>query len=175
MATPAITPERVGTLLERSDELAALAASIASVASTGCGRLVLVRGEAGVGKTALMRRCCDDQRSARVLWGSCDALFTPRPLGPFLDISELTGGELGRVAASPARPYEVAGALMRELIASPTSVVVVEDVHWADEATLDVLRIVSRRVETLPALIVATYRDDELDRRHPLRRRFLAS
>jgi len=122
-----------------------------------------------VGKTALARRFCDDQGLARVLWGACDALFTPRPLGPFLDIAQATGGELERVAASGAKAYEFAAALMRELKGPPPSVVVVEDVHWADEATLDVLRIVARRVETLPALIVATYRDDELDRRHPLR------
>jgi DNA-binding CsgD family transcriptional regulator len=156
-------------LLERAPELSVLSDSLAAVVASAHGRLVLVRGEAGVGKTALVRRCCDDQRSARVLWGACDALFTPRPLGPFLDIAQAAGGELERVAASGAPPYEVAGALMRELIGSPSSVVVVEDLHWADEATLDVLRIVARRVETLPALIVVTYRDDELDRRHPLR------
>src|ERR1700689_3865368 len=62
-------------LLERSEEVAAL-----------------VRGEGGVGKTALVRRWCDEQDSARVLWGACDALFTPRPLGPFLDIAQQTKG-----------------------------------------------------------------------------------
>jgi DNA-binding CsgD family transcriptional regulator len=156
-------------LLERSVELSTLSDSLTAVASTGSGRLVFVRGEAGVGKTALVRQFCDQQRAARVLWGACDALFTPRPLAPFLDIAQAVGGEVEQVATSGGRPYEVAAALMRALKRS-TSVVVVEDVHWADEATLDVLRIVARRVETLPALVVATFRDDELDRRHPLRR-----
>ncbi len=149
--------------------LAALAELLADVTATGQGRLVLVRGEAGVGKTALVRRFCEDEQPARVLWGGCDALFTPRPLGPFLDVAHAAGGELDRVATSGAKPYEVAAALMRELEGSAACIVVVEDVHWADEATLDVLRIVARRIEALPALIVATYRDDELDRRHPLR------
>jgi DNA-binding CsgD family transcriptional regulator len=165
-ATP--TTERVGELLERSPGLSALAEALAAVAASRRGSLALVLGESGVGKTALVRRFCDDQDVARVLWGACDPLFTPRPLGPFLDIAEPAGGELGRIAASDAKPYEVAEALMREL-RETVSAVVVEDVHWADEATLDVLRIVGRRIEALPALVVLTYRDDELDRRHPLR------
>jgi DNA-binding CsgD family transcriptional regulator/post-segregation antitoxin (ccd killing protein) len=162
-----ITLER-NELLERARALTELD-SLAAVAASGRGRLGLVSGEAGVGKTALVRRFCDEQRSARVLWGACDALFTPRPLGPFLDIAAAVGGEIARVAAGEARPYEVADALMRELTAS-ASVVVVEDVHWAGEATLDVLRIVARRIDSLPVLLLLTYRDDELDRRHPLRR-----
>ena len=164
-----IVSEARRELLERSEELSLLGDVLAGVAAGGGGRLVLVRGEAGAGKSALVREFCDDQRLARVLWGACDALFTPRPLGPFLDIAKAAGGELERVVESGPRPYELAEALMRELRGPPVSIVVVEDVHWADEATLDVVRIVARRIEMLSALIVATFRDDELDRRHPLR------
>src|SRR4029077_10920580 len=89
-----------------------------------------------------------------VLRGTCDPLYTPRPLGPFLDIAHTTSGELERAAIGGVKPYEVAAALMRELEGAAPSVVLIEDVHWADEATLDVLRIVARRVETLPVLIV---------------------
>ena len=135
----------------------------------GSGRVVLVQGEAGVGKTALVRWFCDEQRLARVLWGGCDPLFTPRPLGPFIDIGEAVGGEVGRAAESGVLPHRFAEALMRELLEQPSSVVVVEDAHWADEATLDVLRIVARRIGKLPALVVVTFRRDELDRWHPLR------
>ena len=127
-----------------------------------------MRGEAGAGKTALVSRFCDDH-AGRVLEGACDPLLTARPLGPFLDIARSAGGELGRIASTTPKPYELAGALMTELDERGPSIVVLEDVHWADEATLDVLRIVARRIESLPVLLVATYRHDELDRRHPLR------
>jgi DNA-binding CsgD family transcriptional regulator len=170
-AMPRSKPGERGTeLLERGSALAALAGLLEDVSATGQGRLVLVRGEAGVGKTALVRRFTAAAEPVLVLRGTCDPLYTPRPLGPFLDIAHTTGGDLERAATGGVKPYEVAAALMRELERVAPSVVLIEDVHWADEATLDVLRIVARRVETLPALIVATYRDDELDRRHPLRR-----
>src|SRR3954470_13201238 len=98
-------------LLERAEHLSALGASLAEVASGQGGRLVLVSGEAGVGKTALVRRFCDDLAGlARVLWGNCDALFTPRPLGPFFDIAETTAGELEELVASGAKSHEVVAA-----------------------------------------------------------------
>lgn len=134
------------------------------------GRLTLVGSEAGGGKTVLLRRFCDERRgSGRVLWGACDALFTPRPLGPLLDIAQLTAGELQSVVQSGAMPHDVTAALMRELNEHAPTVVVIEDMHWADEATLDVLRLLGRRIETVPALVLASYRDDQLERAHPLR------
>ena len=156
-------------LLERSGQLRALGEALAAVASGGHGRIVLVAGEAGIGKTALLRRfCAGVDGSARVLWAGCDPLFTPRPLGPVLDLARAVAGEVAARAADGARPYDVAAALLRELAARP-SVAVVEDVHWADEATLDVIRLAGRRVADVPALLVLSYRDDELDRSHPLR------
>ena len=117
-----------------------------------------------------MRRFRDAPgRPARILWGACDPLFTPSPLGPLLAVAEGTGGELRAVVERGAMPYEVGAALARELSARAPAVFVLEDVHWADEATLDVLRLLARRVETVPALVVASYRDDALDRAHPLR------
>ena len=82
---------------------------------------------------------------------------------------EYLGGEIESVAQSGAPPYEFAEALMRRLAEPGLAIMVIEDAHLADEATLDVLRIVARRIDLLPALIVVTFRDDELDRRHPLR------
>jgi DNA-binding CsgD family transcriptional regulator/tetratricopeptide (TPR) repeat protein len=159
-----------GGLLERSEELSSLGASLAEVAGGRRGRVVLVSGEAGVGKTALVRRFCDDQGgSVRVLWGNCDALFTPRPLGPLFDIAEVTAGELEELVASGAKAHEVVAALARELGRRAPTVMVVEDVHQADGATLDVIRLLGRRVATIPALIVATYREDDLAGAHPLR------
>jgi len=156
-------------LLERSGQLTVLRGALASVASSGRGQIVLVAGEAGIGKTALLRRfCASVDGSARVLWAGCDPLFTPRPLGPVLDLAGMIGGEVAR-AAGGAGPFEVAAALLGALRSAGPSVVVLEDVHWADEATLDVVRLAGRRVADIPALLVLSYRDDELDRSHPLR------
>jgi tetratricopeptide (TPR) repeat protein len=157
-------------LLEREGALATLAESLAEVVRTSRGRLVLVSGEAGVGKTALLRQFCNrDQARARILWGACDPLFTPRPLGPMLDVAESCGGELARTVASAGKPQAVAAALSRELGSRDKTILVLEDLHWADEASLDVVALLGRRLDAVPALIALTYRDDELDRRHPLR------
>ena len=159
-----------GVLLERAGELSVLADCLEAVGRSAHGRVLLVSGEAGVGKTTVLRRFCEERgQSARVLWGACDPLFTPRPLGPLLGVAEGSGGELAAVVGSGAMPHEVVAALARELSVRAPTVFVLEDVHWADEATLDVLRLLARRVETVPALLVASYRDDELDRAHPLR------
>jgi len=155
-------------LLERTAELDAFAAALAAVDETGRGKLALVRGEAGIGKTALVDSFTGSVHSARVLRAACEPLHTPSPLGPFLEIADAIGGELARVAAAGPQPYALTAALVRELASRP-AVVLIEDIHWADEATLDVLRLLSRRLESVPALVVATYRDDELTRSHPLR------
>jgi DNA-binding CsgD family transcriptional regulator/tetratricopeptide (TPR) repeat protein len=171
---PSVTPGpgagASGVLLERAAELSVLVHCLEAVERSSRGQVLLVGGEAGVGKTALARRFCDERRpSARILWGACDPLFTPSPLGPLRVVAEETGGELEEVVARGAMPHAVVTALARELSARAPTVFVLEDAHWADEATLDVLRLLARRVETVPALVVATYRDDELDRGHPFR------
>src|SRR6516165_5306046 len=108
-------------LLERSGQLRALGGALAAVAASGTGRIVLVAGEAGIGKTALLRRfCAGVAGSARVLWAVCEPLFTPRPLGPVLDLARAVGGEVAARAADGARPYDVAAALLRELAAAPS-------------------------------------------------------
>ncbi len=163
-------PGEDSALLERAGELATLERSLAT-ARDGRGSFVLVSGEAGVGKTALVRAFCEAHRgAARVLWGRCDPLFTPRPLGPLLDIAEAVGGELAEVAQSAgASPHQVAMALRRELGGRQPAIVVVDDAQWADQATLDVIRLLSSRLEGVGAAVIVAYRDDELDRWHPLR------
>ncbi len=155
-------------LLERTGELAALERSLAT-ARDGRGSLVLVSGEAGIGKTALVRAFCDAHRDgARVLWGVCDPLFTPRPLGPLLDVAEVVGGEVAELVQAGAGPHDVTMALRRELGRRPPTIMVIDDAHWADEATLDVIRLLASRLEGVRAAVIVTYRD-ELDRWHPLR------
>ena len=157
-------------LLERGEGLSVLGEALAEVTAHARGRLVLVRGEAGIGKTALVQRFCEAQRPpGRILWGACEALFTPRPLGPLAEVAQSIGGEFEEFVDSGARLHEVLSALTGEVAKRPPTVLVLEDLHWADEATLDVLRLLGRRVDRFPALVVATYRDDELGARHPLR------
>jgi DNA-binding CsgD family transcriptional regulator/tetratricopeptide (TPR) repeat protein len=157
-------------LLERESQLAAFAELLNDVRAGSVGRLVLIGGEAGAGKTAMLERFCRDiAGSGRVMWGACAPLQTPRPLGPLLDVAETTGGEFERAVAAAQRPYEVATALLRELRRRAPTVLVLEDLHWADEATIDVLALVGARIATVPALVLASYRDDELDRTHRLR------
>ncbi len=161
--------ERVA-LLERADALSTLAEQLREVRDGGAGRVVFISGEAGVGKSTLVRRFCADQaESARVLSGTCDVLFTPRPLGPLFDIAEATGGELAELVAGAAKAHEVVAALVAEVMRRPPTVIVLEDIHQADGATLDVVRLLGRRVEAMPALVLATYREDELTASHPLR------
>jgi DNA-binding CsgD family transcriptional regulator/tetratricopeptide (TPR) repeat protein len=155
-------------LLERTAELEALAAALAAVDESACGKLALVRGEAGVGKTALVDAFCATHRSWRVLRAASEPLHTPSPLGPFLEIADAVGGDLARIAEGGPKPYALTAALARVLAAGP-AVLVIEDIHWADEATLDVLRLLTRRLESVPTLVIVTYRDDELTRDHPLR------
>ncbi|HET6642720.1 MAG TPA: AAA family ATPase [Gaiellaceae bacterium] len=160
--------EQLG-LLERDDMLEELRLALAE-ASAGRGRLVLIAGEAGVGKTAVVQALCDKQSgNIRIFRGACDPLFTPRPLGPFMDIADDAGGELAKVLEAGGSAHELVSALLAETSGRRPAIVVLEDVHWADEATLDALRLLARRVDRAAVLVLVTYRDDSLDRMHPLR------
>ena len=104
-----------------------------------------------------------------MLVGACDALATPRTLGPLRDLTPFVGPRLAGALRSGDRE-EVFESLRDELETAPGTVLVVEDVHWSDEATLDALRFLARRIDELPVVLVLTYRDDELDGGHPLTR-----
>ena len=156
-------------LLERGASRAALA-EYAAEARRGDGRLVTLAGEAGVGKTALLEQFQRELPDARWLWGACDGLFTPRPLGPLYDLADQLGGTLLELCAAGAGREELFRALLRQVSEpGPLTVVVVEDVHWADEATIDLLRFAGRRLRDAPVLFIVTYRDDDLAADDPLR------
>ena len=155
-------------ILEREHELAELGAA-ALRAKDGDGSVTLILGEAGIGKSSLVggiRAVLPAE--GRLLVGYCDDLATPRVLGPLRDLIGSVGGALTQALESGDRG-RVIDALRAELDwpERPT-VLVVEDVHWADEATLDVLKFLVRRISALPVLLVLTYRDDELTRRPSL-------
>jgi DNA-binding CsgD family transcriptional regulator/tetratricopeptide (TPR) repeat protein len=155
-------------LLEREAQLAALAC-YAGEARKAQGRLVLVAGEAGVGKSALVEQLQRNLPSASWYWGACDGLFTPRPLGPLFDIAAKLGGELLDLCRADAPREELFSALLRQ-VSEPDvlRVVVVEDIHWADEATIDLLRFLGRRIRDATVLLIVTYRDDGLAAGDPL-------
>jgi hypothetical protein len=137
-------------LLERGQPLASLA-EYARQARHGDGRLVLVTGEAGVGKSALVERLESDLNDARWSWGACDGLVTPRPLGPLFDLAAQLGGELLGLCRARAPRSELFDALLRQASEPGTlNVVIVEDVHWADEATVDLLRFLGPPREGRP-------------------------
>lgn len=156
------------TLLERESACHELDQALQSVVD-GAGQIALISGEAGIGKTSLITQFVRERSSvAPGLWGACDNLFTPRPLGPLHDIAPHTRGELSALLAANADRSAIFTAVLSALQTGPI-IVVFEDVHWADEATLDLIRFLGRRIARTRALLVLTYRDDELDLRHPLR------
>jgi DNA-binding CsgD family transcriptional regulator/tetratricopeptide (TPR) repeat protein len=156
-------------LIERESQLAALH-QYADEASHAQGRLVLVSGEAGIGKSALLEDFAEQSADARWLWAGCDGLFTPAALGPLLDIAAQLGGELLRLCHADAKRHQLYSALLGQLSDLETlTVIAIEDIHWADEATLDLLSYLGRRIQHLPVLLLVTYRDDALVANDPLR------
>ena len=139
-------------LLERDQELAALV-DAARDAAAGSGSVVLLHGEAGIGKTTLVSAIRSQlPDGTRMLVGACDALSTPRTLGPFRDLTAAVGPRLAQALQAGERDL-VMDALLDELQRPPPTTLVVEDVHWADEATVDTLRFLVRRIAQLPVLL----------------------
>ncbi len=131
------------------------------------GRLVLVRGEAGIGKSTLVK-VFTSGRDGRVLWGTCDPVTPPRPLGPVFDMAHQGSPGL-RQALDAGDRHLVSSAFLGLLRAEGgPRIAVFEDVQWADDATLDLLKVVGRRIHQLPALVVLTIRDEDVGPDHPL-------
>ena len=154
-------------LLEREEALAALTAA-RDAAARGAGRAVFVTGEPGIGKTSLVGeflRALGPR--ARVLIGTCDDLSVPRPLGPIRDLAGGVSPALEKALAA-GDAHEVQTLLVAELELPPRpTVLVLEDVHWADDATFDAVTVLGRRIGGLPALVVLTFRSGEAPPGHP--------
>ena len=154
-------------LVEREAALHALDHGLREVGNGG-GRIVLIAGEAGIGKTSLLRAFAHAHPNTPLWWGACDALQTPHPLAPLLDIAREAKPRFADHLNGP-RPA-LFDAVLDELRLAPAPViVVVEDAHWADDATLDWLKFLGRRIERTRAMLLISYRDDEVTAAHPLR------
>lgn len=162
----------MGGLLERATALTTLSGTVGDAAA-GRGSVALVAGEHGIGKTSLVRHFAGGlDGAARVLWGTCDDLSTPRLLGPFRDMAaDLSSAspELERALLAGDAPQGLHSLLLKELeSARHPTVLVIEDAHWADEATLDSVTLIGRRIADLPAVLVLTFTPHEPSNSHPL-------
>jgi DNA-binding CsgD family transcriptional regulator/tetratricopeptide (TPR) repeat protein len=140
-------------LIERGSQLAALSQYLEDTRD-GSGVLVLVGGEAGAGKSALVSEFLAEV-AVRVVAGSCDGLSTPRPLGPLIDVA-------AQLEVDATLPRDQLFAAILGAITRQSTIVLVEDAHWADDATADFLLYAGRRLDDLPAMLIVTYRDDEI-------------
>jgi DNA-binding NarL/FixJ family response regulator len=154
-------------IVERNAESVILTQTLRSI-TTGGGQLVLVRGESGIGKSTFIEDFISKtpkQYDSTIAW--CDPLNTPRPLGPVRDI--VVG--MYRNATKPLQEsdyFEGFVALAQK--AKEPLVLVIEDLHWADQKSLDWLMYVGRRLSQLPVLLIGSYRNDEVANAHPLHR-----
>ena len=141
------------------------------VISNGEGRCVFVSGEAGIGKTSLVNTFCEGYSSAyKIYKGFCDALFSPRLLAPLYDIILQIKPDIISTSAAQEQPSELFSAFFRELATQKEKFIILfEDIHWADEATLDFIKFFARRISQVPCLFILTYRDDEIHTGHSLR------
>jgi DNA-binding CsgD family transcriptional regulator len=155
-------------LLEREPALQLLGEAL-SEANAGRGRSVLVSGEAGIGKTSVVAEFAASRSDMRVLWGCCEALFSPRPLGPLYDIAPALDPALPSLIGRAAPRSELFAAVLASLQSAGVTLLVIEDIHWADAATLDFIKFLARRIPRANVLLALTFRDDELDEQHPLR------
>jgi DNA-binding CsgD family transcriptional regulator len=157
--------------LERESQLERLI-QLRSRAASGDGVCVLIHGEAGIGKTTLVRQFVRTLSvNAKPLIAGCEALFTPRPLGPLVDLAD----QLPPSIAMALHEGHAYNGLFPSLLTffgetRDITVLVIEDIHWADASTLDFIRYVGRRLAGLPVLLMLTYRDEALNHDHPLRR-----
>ncbi len=152
----------VVALLERDGPLATLEAA-RQAAATGRGSVVVVSGEPGIGKTALIGVFVAGLADHGRVWrGLCDDLSIPRPLGPLRDIASASPA-VAQAMSSGVPATELHDVIIEDLTQGPQpTVVVIEDVHWSDDATLDVIMVLGRRVGSLPAVVVLTLRDGEI-------------
>ncbi len=183
MTTPPPSPPLAPSLVGREHEQAILRDAI-DTAFAGHGSTVLIGGEAGIGKTALAEAACmvAADRGALVLVGRCYDLAETPPYGPWVELlgryrqgeampplpaAFASRGTVGEVTSQIALVQQTLDFFTAVATARPT-VILLDDLHWADAGSLDMLRFLARNLAMMPLLLIVTYRSEELTRRHPL-------
>ncbi|HVF95921.1 MAG TPA: ATP-binding protein, partial [Flavisolibacter sp.] len=146
-------------LLERNEFLQLLRNGFRKTLS-GEGHCFFVMGEAGIGKSSLVRSFLKEvEGKCQVVTALCDSLFTPRPLGILYDfapqIDPTLTGKMGSTTLRAELFTDVAQALTRY---NEPVVLVIEDTHWADEASLDFIKFFARRISATGCMFILTYR-----------------
>lgn len=157
-------------LIERDELLATLQATFQKVTSSE-GHCIFLGGEAGIGKTSLVRAFCKERKNdCNIYQGACDSMFTPRPLAPLYDIMWQINSRLWPNSHSIEDRSRLFAEFFREVsIQKELTLIIFEDIQWADEATLDFIKFFARRITHLKCLFILTYRDNEIHSKHPLR------
>jgi DNA-binding CsgD family transcriptional regulator len=157
------------TLLEREEYLSALTSQF-QIAAGGEGQVAVIFGDAGIGKTSLVESFIKQyEDKASVYWGTCDDLFTPRPLAPLYDIAgKMKSKIIDKLEQGASRP-SIFNEFLNELFQKEPCIIVIEDVHWADESTFDFIKFLAKRINKYKSLLIITYRSDEIGPTHPLR------
>lgn len=157
-------------LIERDSFLATMQSQFEHVAN-GEGHCVFISGEAGIGKTTVIKAFCNQVKSkSNIYLGICDALFIPRPLAPLYDVLLQLGKTIPEGNVDITNRTNFFTNFLQEFNDhNKVNVVVFEDIHWADEATLDFIKFLARRISQLKCLFILTYRDTEIQSSHPLR------
>jgi DNA-binding CsgD family transcriptional regulator len=156
-------------LIERDKPLQTLL-ELSQAVAKGNGGIVLVGGEAGIGKSSLLAAFSQKLGpTVKCFWGGCEALFTPRPLGPLQDMAAKLDPVVSQLIEDAASQDRIFPRVLNALQSfSQVSVLFFEDVHWADKATLDLIKYLGRRVGLLRTLLVLTFRTDEVTADHAL-------
>jgi len=157
-------------LLERQKYLEELS-RLSREAESGEGKTILISGESGVGKTSLIKYFTSHLNSGtEILWGACDDLFTPRPLGPLYDIGYQVNSELIKMLLKEDNRVSIFSVFLNYLQSKPgLKIIVIEDIHWADESTLDLIKFLTRRMNRTKALLILSYRDEDISRDNQVR------
>jgi len=159
-------------LLERDEFLSELNDLLQSAIS-GSGQIAVISGDAGIGKTSLVEFFTGQHKdTAKIYWGACDDLFTPRPLAPLYDIAnKMKSNIIDKLELGASRP-SIFNEFLNEINQKEPNIIVIEDVHWADESTFDFIKFLAKRINKYKSLLIITYRSDEIGSTRPLRLTF---